>query len=68
MGSDYESFRKLYEKYENNRHIKMKKKINARKLAEIFTKERLETGRIYVMNIDNANNTNNRIIQYISIL
>jgi ribonucleoside-diphosphate reductase alpha chain len=33
----------------------MKKKINARKLAEIFTKERLETGRIYVMNIDNAN-------------
>ena len=55
MGSDYESFRKLYEKYENNRHIKMKKKINARKLAEIFTKERLETGRIYVMNIDNAN-------------
>jgi ribonucleoside-diphosphate reductase alpha chain len=33
----------------------MKKKISARKLAEIFTKERLETGRIYVMNIDNAN-------------
>jgi ribonucleoside-diphosphate reductase alpha chain len=50
-----EDFNKLYEKYENSRHIKMKKKINARKLAEIFTKERLETGRIYVMNIDNAN-------------
>lgn len=50
-----EDFKKLYEKYENSRHIKMKKKINARKLAEIFTKERLETGRIYVMNIDNAN-------------
>lgn len=50
-----EDFKKLYEKYENARYVKMKKKINARKLAEIFTKERLETGRIYVMNIDNAN-------------
>jgi ribonucleoside-diphosphate reductase alpha chain len=50
-----EDFKKLYEKYENSRYIKMKKKINARKLAEIFVKERLETGRIYVMNIDNAN-------------
>jgi len=50
-----EDFKKLYEKYENSRNVKMKKKINARKLAEIFTKERLETGRIYVMNIDNAN-------------
>jgi ribonucleoside-diphosphate reductase alpha chain len=53
--NDNEDFKKLYEKYENNRHIKMKKKISARKLAEIFAKERLETGRIYVMNIDNAN-------------
>ena len=53
--NDNEDFKKLYEKYENSRQIKMKKKINARKLAEIFTKERLETGRIYVMNIDNAN-------------
>jgi len=50
-----EDFKKLYEKYENSRYIKMKKKINARKLSEIFAKERLETGRIYVMNIDNAN-------------
>ena len=53
--NDNEDFKRLYEKYENSRHIKMKKKISARKLAEIFTKERLETGRIYVMNIDNAN-------------
>ena len=50
-----EDFKKLYEKYENAKYVKMKKKINARKLAEIFAKERLETGRIYVMNIDNAN-------------
>lgn len=55
MGDDYDTFKKIYEKYENNRNVKMKKKISARKLAEIFTKERLETGRIYVMNIDNAN-------------
>lgn len=54
MGEDYETFKRLYEKYEHARGI-MKKKISARKLAEIFTKERLETGRIYVMNIDNAN-------------
>jgi ribonucleoside-diphosphate reductase alpha chain len=53
--NDNEDFKKLYEKYEHSRHIKMKKKISARKLAEIFAKERLETGRIYVMNIDNAN-------------
>lgn len=53
--NDNEDFKKLYEKNENNRNVKTKKKISARKLAEIFTKERLETGRIYVMNIDNAN-------------
>jgi ribonucleoside-diphosphate reductase alpha chain len=53
--NDNEDFKKLYEKYENSRYVKMKKKISARKLAEIFAKERLETGRIYVMNIDNAN-------------
>ena len=48
-------FEELYVKYENSRTIKMKKKISARKLAEIFARERLETGRIYSMNIDNAN-------------
>lgn len=53
--NDNDDFKKLYEKYENSKNIKMKKKVSARKLAEIFTKERLETGRIYVMNIDNAN-------------
>jgi ribonucleoside-diphosphate reductase alpha chain len=50
-----EKFSKLYEKYENSKNLKFKKKISARKLAEILTKERLETGRIYIMNIDNAN-------------
>lgn len=52
---DNEQFDQMYEQYERSRSLKMKKKINARKLAEIFAKERLETGRIYMMNIDNAN-------------
>ena len=50
-----EKFEELYAKYENARSIKFKKKIPARKIAEIFARERLETGRIYSMNIDNAN-------------
>ena len=50
-----EEFEKLYLKYENARSLKFKKKIPARKLAEIFARERLETGRIYSMNIDSAN-------------
>lgn len=52
---DNNAFKRLYEKYEKSRHLKFKKKLNARKLAEIFAKERLETGRIYSMNIDNVN-------------
>ena len=52
---DNEKFEELYIKYENARSIKFKKKISARKLAEVFARERLETGRIYSMNIDTAN-------------
>lgn len=52
---DNEKFEELYLKYEHSRKLKFKKKISARKLAEIFARERLETGRIYVMNNDNAN-------------
>ena len=52
---DNEKFERLYLKYENARSLKFKKKVPARKLAEIFARERLETGRIYSMNIDNAN-------------
>ena len=50
-----EKFEELYLKYENARSLKFKKKVPARKLAEIFARERLETGRIYSMNIDSAN-------------
>ena len=52
---DNEKFEELYLRYENSRSLKFKKKISARKLAEIFARERLETGRIYSMNIDTAN-------------
>jgi ribonucleoside-diphosphate reductase alpha chain len=50
-----EKFEELYLKYENARSLKFKRKIPARKLAEIFARERLETGRIYSMNIDTVN-------------
>lgn len=52
---DNEAFEELYAKYENSRKLKFKKKVPARKLAEIFSRERLETGRIYSMNIDTVN-------------
>ena len=50
-----QKFEELYLKYENARSLSFKKKIPARKLAEVFARERLETGRIYSMNIDTAN-------------
>jgi len=50
-----EEFEKLYTKYENSRSLKFKKRVPARKIAEIYARERLETGRIYSMNIDTAN-------------
>ena len=50
-----EKFEELYVKYEAARGLRFKKKVSARKLAEIFARERLETGRIYSMNIDTAN-------------
>ena len=44
----------LYEKAER-RHVK-KKKVNAQQLFFDILKERAETGRIYIMNIDHCNN------------
>jgi len=52
---DNEKFEELYIKYEAKRSLKFKKKIPARQLAQIYARERLETGRIYSMNIDSAN-------------
>jgi ribonucleoside-diphosphate reductase alpha chain len=53
FGTD--KFDELYVKYENDKTLQFNKKIPARQLAELFSKERVETGRIYLMNIDNAN-------------
>jgi ribonucleoside-diphosphate reductase alpha chain len=49
-----ENFDSLYERYENTPLIK-KRHISARKLILSVLKERAETGRIYIMNIDHCN-------------
>ena len=52
--ADQEKFQELYEKYERKTSIK-KKKIKAMELFSALIKERAETGRIYIMNVDHAN-------------
>ena len=52
---DADEFKILYEKYEKNTKIK-KTKISAMDLFSALVKERAETGRIYIMNVDHANN------------
>ena len=47
-------FDELYEKYERSTKIK-KRKVNAQDLFLSILKERAETGRIYIMNIDHSN-------------
>jgi ribonucleoside-diphosphate reductase alpha chain len=51
---DTEEFVRLYEKYERSRSI-FKREVPARKLFMHFCQERIETGRMYVMNVDNTN-------------
>ena len=48
-----EDFRELYEKYERSKV--RKKTISALDLFSIFVTERKDTGRIYLMNVDHAN-------------
>jgi len=48
-------FNKVYEECESDKKIKLKKKISARKLFSLIIKERVETGRIYILNVDTAN-------------
>lgn len=50
-----EEFDDLYVKYEKDSSLKFKKSISARDLFDLITKERIETGRIYIINVDNAN-------------
>jgi ribonucleoside-diphosphate reductase alpha chain len=49
-----EVFDELYEKYEKNHSIP-RREIGARELMDLLIQERIETGRIYIQNIDNAN-------------
>ena len=54
FGIDNDKFEELYVKYENSSKIN-KKVIKARDLMNQFVQERIGTGRMYVMNIDHAN-------------
>src|SRR6056300_76495 len=51
---DPDAFQELYEKYERATSIK-NKKVPAMELFSALIKERAETGRIYIMNVDHAN-------------
>ena len=51
---DPEAFQELYEKYERAYSIK-KKVVPAMELFSALIKERAETGRIYIMNVDHCN-------------
>jgi ribonucleoside-diphosphate reductase alpha chain len=52
--ADQDKFRELYEKAERATSIR-KKKIPAAQLFSMFMEERKNTGRIYLQNVDNAN-------------
>lgn len=54
FGYNNELFEELYEKYENDETIS-KISIPASEVMNLLLQERLETGRIYIQNIDNAN-------------
>ncbi len=51
---DPDVFQELYEKYERATSIK-KSKVDAMELFSALIKERAETGRIYIMNVDHCN-------------
>jgi ribonucleoside-diphosphate reductase alpha chain len=55
------NFEELYLKYESDKKVP-KKIVKARDLMNSFAQERIGTGRMYVMNIDNAN-TNSPFIE-----
>jgi len=52
--SDTNTFRDLYEKYERNTKLR-KKVVPAIDLFSAFMTERKDTGRVYLMNVDNTN-------------
>ena len=52
--ADQDEFKRLYEAAEKNKNIK-KKVMKASELFALFMEERKNTGRIYLMNVDHAN-------------
>ena len=52
--TDVDKFRSLYEKYEATKSIR-KKTVKAIDIFSSFMQERKDTGRIYLMNVDHAN-------------
>jgi len=50
-----DKFEELYKKYESDDSIIGRKVISAKQLFELLIKERFESGRIYILNVDNAN-------------
>lgn len=54
-------FDELYKAKEKDENLTFRKTISAKAFAELFARNRLETGRIYVMNMDNVNNHNSFI-------
>jgi ribonucleoside-diphosphate reductase alpha chain len=50
----YPEFDLLYEKYESDQKFKNNKRVPARELMGLLVKERVETGRIYVLHIDHV--------------
>jgi len=54
VSGDNDAFEKLYEEYEGKKKISVKK-IPAKDVMNNFAQERIETGRMYVMNMDHAN-------------
>lgn len=53
--ADQDKFKELYERAERNTRLR-KKTISAIELFSMFMEERKNTGRVYLMNVDNANN------------
>lgn len=53
--SDNDNFERLYEQYENDPRFAKNKRISAYSLMDRFIEERVNTGRIYLLNVDNAN-------------
>lgn len=54
FGHDNDKFEQLYVQYEETKGI-VKKKLKARELFAKICTERIETGRIYIMNVDHCN-------------